>query len=101
MFPLLIAVLLPVPLAAQPFRPEIPKVWDDVALEAMQVPLAQLKYSPSRCHRREFYYKIPVMCRRSTRAIRSIIRTGSRKNISSGSSNRSPEIGFDASQEFR
>jgi mono/diheme cytochrome c family protein len=58
---LLLSVLWMRPAAAQDaFRPAIPKTWDDAALEAMHMPLAQAKYTPKQAPS-EFYYKIPVI----------------------------------------
>ena len=42
----------------QPFRPEIPKVWDDAAIREVELPLAAripVQHMPS-----EYYYSIPV-----------------------------------------
>jgi len=45
--------------ATEPFRPDIPRVWDEEALEGMELPLAGASFEvqppPA-----EFYYKIPV-----------------------------------------
>ncbi len=46
-------------LCAQPFQPEIPRTWDDAALEAAQMPLAQPRYSPRQVPA-EWYYSVPA-----------------------------------------
>lgn len=46
-------------LCAQPFRPEIPKTWDEAALEAAQLPLAQPRYSPKQVPA-DWYYAVPA-----------------------------------------
>jgi hypothetical protein len=45
--------------SAQEFHPDIPKAWDDKAVEALEVPLAQRDRSP-RYMRAEEYYKLRV-----------------------------------------
>lgn len=42
-----------------PFRPEIPKTWEDSAIESLQVPLANPGYSPVPISA-DYYYKLPV-----------------------------------------
>jgi hypothetical protein len=42
-----------------PWKPEIPKTWDDAALASMQVPLANPKASPTFAPA-SYYYRIPV-----------------------------------------
>ena len=45
--------------AEQTFTPEIPKVWDDTAVEGFELPLAQPDRSP-RYMTAEEYYKLKV-----------------------------------------
>jgi cytochrome c553 len=52
-------VLLALPCWAQEFRPDIPRAWDDKAVEALEVPLAQRDRSP-RYMSAEEYYKLKV-----------------------------------------
>jgi hypothetical protein len=46
-------------LAAGVFRPEIPKTWTDAAVAALEVPLANPRYSPVHISE-ESYYRMPV-----------------------------------------
>ena len=46
-------------LAQSSFRPEIPKIWDDREIAAMEIPVADPQYSP-RHVKAEYYYRIPV-----------------------------------------
>ena len=46
-------------LHAQEFRPEIPRAWDDKAVEGFEVPLAQRDRSPRHLTAGE-YYKLKV-----------------------------------------
>jgi hypothetical protein len=41
--------------SGQDFRPEIQKVWDDVAVAGFEVPLAQRDRSPRHLSSREYY----------------------------------------------
>src|SRR4051794_20188721 len=50
-----IAILL----AATLFQPEIPRTWEDAAVAALEVPLANPKYSPVHIREAE-YYRIPA-----------------------------------------
>lgn len=43
----------------EPFRPEVPKTWDDDALAAAQMPLAQARYSPKAVPS-DWYYRVPA-----------------------------------------
>jgi hypothetical protein len=55
---LAIAVLPALAQTGQPFRPEIPKVWDDEAMREVELPLAAritVRHMPS-----QYYYRIPV-----------------------------------------
>ena len=45
--------------AQQPFRPEIPKTWDSVALASLEVPQPDPRYSPVPVPV-EYYYRVPV-----------------------------------------
>jgi len=46
-------------LAQQPFRPEIPKTWESVALATLEVPQPDPRYSPIPV-RVEYYYRVPI-----------------------------------------
>ena len=66
-----IAVIAVLPILAQtsrqPFRPEIPKVWDDAAMREVELPLAgriPVQHMPS-----DYYYGIPVRPNVKTYAI--------------------------------
>jgi hypothetical protein len=48
------------PKIAPPFRPEIPRVWQDAALEQLEVPVSQPAYS-SKPVSEAYYYRIPVL----------------------------------------
>ena len=52
-------VWLALPCWTQEFRPDIPRAWDDKAVEALEVPLAQRDRSP-RYMSSEEYYKLKV-----------------------------------------
>jgi hypothetical protein len=42
-----------------PYKPDIPKTWDEKAIESLEVPLAHSSYSPKHISVRD-YYRIPV-----------------------------------------
>jgi hypothetical protein len=44
---------------AQPFHPEIPRVWDDQEMARFELPLANAAVSPKHVPA-EYYYRIPV-----------------------------------------
>src|SRR5262245_44364833 len=41
------------------FRPDIPKIWDERALQEMELPVVVSKYSPKPVSA-DYYYKVPV-----------------------------------------
>jgi len=43
-----------------PFRPEIPHVWQDAALEQLEVPVSRAANS-SKIVAEDYYYRIPVL----------------------------------------
>src|SRR5215207_5208169 len=55
----LLAHALAVVLAAQRSRPAIPRTWDDEAVAALEVPLANPAFSPKHVSS-DYYYRIPV-----------------------------------------
>ena len=75
----LAVVLLTLPCSAQEFHPDIPRAWDDKAVEALEVPLAQRDRSP-RYMSAEEYYKLkvrpiyrsyPLYCKGASRRVTS------------------------------
>jgi len=58
-----VTALLTVSAQAQPsqppFRPEIPRTWADSAIESLQVPLANPRYTPVPISA-NYYYRLPV-----------------------------------------
>lgn len=54
-----VILLLGLTCPAQEFHPDVPKAWDDTAVESLEVPLAQRDRSP-RYMRAEEYYKLEV-----------------------------------------
>jgi len=48
-------LLLAIALPAQPFRPEIPRFWDDHEVEQFELPLANARYSPKHLSAAEYY----------------------------------------------
>lgn len=80
-------------LAAQEFRPRIPKVWDDAEIKTLEMPLAHAESSPRHINA-EFYYRIPV---RSIYKSYPIYAPGREpKGYSDWLSQQEPEIVFDA-----
>jgi len=58
-----IALLIPIGQAQKSgaaFSPTIPKTWDDAAMVALEVPLADARHSPVHVPA-EYYYRIPVL----------------------------------------
>jgi hypothetical protein len=49
------ALLAGLAVSAQPFSPNIPKFWDDHAVESFEVPLANPRYSPRHVSSAEYY----------------------------------------------
>lgn len=45
--------------AQQPFRPDIPKTWDEAALKSLEVPNPDPRYSPVAVPV-EYYYRVPI-----------------------------------------
>jgi hypothetical protein len=48
-----------------PFKPAVPRTWDDAAMAALEIPLANPIGSPKHV-KAEYYYKIPVIQSRSS-----------------------------------
>lgn len=49
------AILLATLTHAQTFRPEIPKFWDDEAVEKFELPLASPEHSPKHLSAKDYY----------------------------------------------
>jgi hypothetical protein len=62
-------------------KPEIPKTWNDAAIEALEVPLANPVGLPKHISA-DFYYNIPVG--QSTNSIRFMLQVASRLGIQTG-----------------
>jgi len=44
----------------KPFKPTIPKTWDDAVMSHLELPLAEAGYSPKHVSA-DYYYRIPVL----------------------------------------